>query len=132
MTERSASPSGLAEHLDIVVTEASPSRCVATMDVSEIHHQPYGIMHGGSSLALAETAASVGAKLACDEEQEAFGMEINANHLRPFRSGQLTATAEPVHVGQTSQVWSVTIQDKSGKKICVSRCTLAVRPSNQL
>lgn len=131
MSDLPESPRGLAEHLNIEVTEATPSRCVATMDVSQVHQQPHGIMHGGSSLALAETVASVGAKTACREERQAFGMEINANHLRPFHTGQLTATAKPEHVGQTSQVWSVEIADKAGKLICVSRCTMAIRPSPQ-
>ena len=114
--------------LGIEITEASGSRCVATMPVEPRHHQPLGYLHGGASVVLAETVASVGAYLAAPDGMTAFGQEINANHLRPKRDGTLTATAEPVYVGRTSQVWRVDIVDERGKLVCVSRCTLAVVP----
>ena len=99
---------------------------MATMPVEPRHHQPLGYLHGGATVALAETVASVGAYLAAPEGYTAFGQEINANHLRPMREGLLTATGTPIHVGRTSQVWGVEVRDQAGHMICVSRCTLAV------
>ena len=114
--------------LGIEVLEATPERCVATMPVDARHHQPFGYLHGGVSVVLAETVASVGAYMAAPEGYTSFGQEINANHLRPKRSGTLTATGTPVYVGRTSQVWGIEITDERGKLICVSRCTLAIVP----
>ncbi len=118
----------LGTTLGMEVTEATATRCVATMPVEPRHHQPLGYLHGGASVALAETVASVGAYMAAPDGMTAFGQEINANHLRPKRDGMLTAVAEPVYVGRTSQVWTVRITDERDKLICVSRCTLAVVP----
>jgi 1,4-dihydroxy-2-naphthoyl-CoA hydrolase len=123
---------GLSDLLDIDVVEAGEDRVVATMQVSEKHHQPFGVLHGGATVTLAETVASVGANVASPEGRRAAGMEINANHLRPVVEGQLTATAEPVHTGRTSHVWRVVIVDDDDRKICVSRCTLTVRPESEL
>jgi len=95
------------------------------MPVTAAHHQPMGYLHGGASVALAETAASVAANAHCRPGQVAFGQEINANHLRPVRSGTLTAVATPLHIGRTSQVWDVKIRDEQERLVCVSRCTLA-------
>ena len=117
---------GLASLLGIDVREASASRVVAVMEVTSQHHQPFGFLHGGASVAIAETAASIGAYLAAPEGQVAMGMEINANHVRAVRGGVLTAEATPVHVGRTSQVWGVEIRDAHGQLVCISRCTLAV------
>ena len=118
----------LGDTLGIRVTEAGPDRCVATMPVEPRHHQPLGYLHGGATVALAETVASVGAYLAAPEGHTAFGQAINANHLRSVQSGTLTAVATPVHVGRTSQVWGVEVRDEGGRLVCVSRCTLAVVP----
>ena len=118
----------LGTTLGMEVTEATATRCVATMPVEPRHHQPLGYLHGGASVALAETVASVGAYMAAPDGMTAFGQEINANHLRPKRDGTLTAVAEPVYVGRTSQVWTVRITDERDKLVCVSRCTLAVVP----
>ena len=118
----------LGTTLGMEVTEATATRCVATMPVEPRHHQPLGYLHGGASVALAETVASVGAYMAAPDGMTAFGQEINANHLRPKRDGTLTAVAEPVYVGRTSQVWTVRITDERDKLICISRCTLAVVP----
>ncbi|PAP75213.1 hotdog fold thioesterase [Rubrivirga marina] len=118
----------LGTTLGIEVVEASAERVVATMPVEPRHHQPLGYLHGGASVALAETAASVGAYLAAPEGHTAFGQEINANHLRSMQAGRLTAAATPVHVGRTSQVWGIEIRDDDGRLVCVSRCTLAVVP----
>lgn len=113
--------------LGITITEATPERVVAQMPVTPSVHQPFGILHGGASVALAETVASVGATLNLDlTKQRAVGLEINANHLRAKREGVLTAIATPLHRGRSTQVWAIEITDESGARICVSRCTLAV------
>ena len=109
--------------------EVSAERCVVTMPVTTRVHQPTGVLHGGASVALAETAASIGANAACPEDMVALGQEINANHLRPKIEGTLRAVAVPVHVGRTSQVWTVEIRDENEKLVCVARCTLAVIPA---
>ena len=118
----------LGTTLGIEVVEVSGERTVMTMPVEPRHHQPLGYLHGGATVALAETVASVGAYFAAPEGYTAFGMEINANHLRPKRDGLLTATGEPVYVGRTTQVWEVRVTDERDKLICISRCTLAVVP----
>ncbi len=118
----------LGTTLGIDITEATAARVVATMPVEPRHHQPLGYLHGGATVALAETVASVGAYLAAPDGYTAFGMEINANHLRPKRDGMLTATAEPVYEGRSTQVWQIVVRDERDKRICVSRCTLAVVP----
>lgn len=123
-----AAAATVGDVLGIDVTEATAERCVASMPVDARHRQPLGYLHGGVSVVLAETVASVGAYMAAPEGYTAFGQEINANHLRPKRSGTLTATAVPVYKGRSSQVWTVEIVDERGKLICVSRCTLAVVP----
>ena len=118
----------LGDTLGMEIVEGSAERVVATMPVEPRHHQPLGYLHGGATVALAETVASVGAYLAAPEGYTAFGQEINANHLRPMREGLLTATGTPIHVGRTSQVWGVEVRGQDGKMVCVSRCTLAVVP----
>ena len=117
---------GLLETLEMDVVEATKERVVVTMPVTPRHLQPRGYLHGGASLALAETAASVGASLNAPSGMAAFGQELNANHLRAVQDGLLTATATPLHVGRTSQVWQIFIRDERERLICVSRCTLAV------
>ena len=92
---------------------ACVTRVVVTMPVGPHVHQPHGILHGGASMVLAETAASVGAGLNCPPGMRAVGQEINGNHLRAKRDGLLRATAEPVHIGRTSQVWTVDIRDEA-------------------
>lgn len=112
--------------LGIQVTEASPDRVVAQMEVTPRHHQPFGFLHGGASVALAETAASIGAYLAAPDGYTSFGLEINANHLRSIRSGKITAVATPLHKGRSTHVWNIEIRDEQSRLICVSRCTLAI------
>ena len=120
-------PDTLMETLGIVLTEASPERVVATMPVTPAHHQPFGILHGGASVALAETVASYGSSVSIDTtRQRAVGLEINANHVRSLREGTLTAVGTPLHLGRSTQVWSVEIRDEAGRLVCVSRCTLAI------
>jgi len=117
----------LLKTLDIEVIEATKDRVVATMPVAPKVHQPFGLLHGGASVALAETVASTGAFMNCDPAtQTAVGIEINANHLRGKKDGMLTAVATPVHKGRTTHVWEVKITDEAGKLVCISRCTLAI------
>ena len=119
----------LGDTLGIAVVEGSADRVVMTMPVEPRHHQPLGYLHGGASVALAETVASVGGYLAAPDGFVVFGQEINANHLRSVQSGTLTATGAPIHVGRTSQVWGIEVRDEAGRLVCISRCTLAVVPS---
>lgn len=115
--------------LGIELVESTRERVVATMPVEPRVHQPFGLLHGGASVALAETAASTGAWNNCDQASEhVVGIEINANHLRGLRSGLVTAVATPVHVGRRTQVWDIRITDEKGKLVCISRCTVAVVP----
>ena len=117
----------LAEHLGIRVTEIGPDYVRATMPVNPHTHQPQGILHGGASVALAETVGSLAANLCIDvTKYVCVGQEINANHLRPVSSGLVTGTARPFHVGGRSQVWGIEIRDENGKLVCVSRITMAV------
>jgi uncharacterized protein (TIGR00369 family) len=106
--------------------EVSKERVVVSLKVDSRVHQPFGVLHGGVSLVLAETAASIGAMVNCAPGTVAMGQEINANHLRAKRDGTIRAVAVPVHVGRTSQVWAIEIRDEGGKLVCISRCTLAV------
>jgi len=118
---------GLPITLGIEMLELTPQRVVATMPVDQRTRQPFGILHGGASVALAETVASFGAVALIDRDRfVAVGQEINANHLRPKLEGVVTATGVPVHVGRSSQVWSIEIRDEQGKLVCISRCTMAV------
>ena len=118
----------LGKTLGIEFQELTPTRVVATMPITPIHHQPYGYLHGGASVALAESVASVGGALNCPPGKGVVGLEINANHVRPRRSGMLTAIGAPLHSGQTTHIWEVKIYDETEKLVCVSRCTLAVVP----
>jgi uncharacterized protein (TIGR00369 family) len=117
---------GVAEVLGIELTEMSPERVVATMPVTSDHHQPFGLLHGGVSVVLAESAASVGGYLAAPDGHTAVGIEINANHVRSMREGRLTAVATPVHTGRTTHVWEIELTNEDDALICVSRCTLAI------
>ena len=120
---------GLADTLGIEVVELTPARVVATMPVDGRTRQPFGILHGGASVALAETVASLGAVMNADLERfNTVGLEINANHLRAKREGVVRATAQPIHLGRSTQVWEVRIVDEEDRPVCISRCTLAVVP----
>ena len=121
-----AEKESLVKDLGIEYAETEPDRVVMKMPVDERHVQPMGFLHGGASVVLAETVATVGAWLNCPEGKTAFGSEINASHLRPKREGTLTAVGKPVSVGSTNQVWEVQIRDEDDKPVCVSRCRLAV------
>jgi 1,4-dihydroxy-2-naphthoyl-CoA hydrolase len=118
----------LVQTLGITLLEATAERVVADMAVTPKVHQPFGFLHGGASVALAETVASIGAYLAAPEGHSSFGMEINANHLRSVQSGKVQAVATPLHTGRTTAVWSVEIRNEAGDLVCISRCTLAITP----
>ena len=117
---------GITGKLGVEFVELTPGRVVATMPVDERHHQPFGYLHGGVSVVLAETVASVGGFMNCPPGKVAFGSEISASHVRPKRSGTLTAVGLPAHVGRRSQVWEVRITDEEDRTVCVSRCTVAI------
>ncbi|KAF1700787.1 hotdog fold thioesterase [Pseudoxanthomonas suwonensis] len=119
----------LIEHLGIVFTAAGDDWLQATMPVEGFTRQPYGLLHGGASVVLAETLGSSAGNLCLDTtRQQAVGLEINANHLRAVREGVVTGTARAVHVGRSTQVWDIRIEDARGRASCVSRLTLAVVP----
>ena len=119
----------LADTLGIELKELTPERVIATMPVDERTRQPFGILHGGASVALAETLASLGGTMNVDLDRFAVvGVEINANHIRAKRDGTVTGTATPIHLGRSTQVWEIRIVDEEDRPICVSRCTLAVVP----
>lgn len=115
----------MVETLGIVLEEVTPERVIATMPVDHRTRQPFGLLHGGASVALAETVASIGAALNAGEGRTAVGMEINANHIRSKREGTVRAVATPAHIGRSSSVWEIRITDEGGQLICLSRCTLA-------
>lgn len=120
----------LIEHLGIVFTAAGEDWISATMPVDERTRQPYGILHGGASVVLAETLGSSAGNLCVDTTSEVcVGLEINANHIRAVRAGTVTGTACAVHVGRSTQVWDIRIEDAAGKLVCTSRLTLAVVPA---
>ena len=123
---------GLADALGIEVVELTPDRVVATMPVDGRTRQPFGVLHGGASLALIETAASLGAWRSIDRTQfRAVGIEINANHLRGKSEGAVRVVATPLHRGRTTQVWTAEIRDETDRLVCAGRCTLAVVPLEQ-
>ena len=124
--ERAARGS-FSDQLGVRFTEAGTDYLRATITVTPAVHQPYGVLHGGVSAALAETVGSVAANLCVDTSRfVCLGQEINANHLRPVASGVLTATARAFHIGSRSQVWGIEIRDAAGRLTCVARLTLAV------
>ncbi len=117
----------LIEHLGIQIVEIRDDALVGRMPVDHRTVQPAGVLHGGASVALAETLASWAGYLAVDRERfHVVGQEINANHIRPISSGWVTATVTPANVGRRAHVWEIRIVDEAGKLVCISRCTLAV------
>jgi 1,4-dihydroxy-2-naphthoyl-CoA hydrolase len=135
--DRPTTLDGWTERLNAVIGQAIPmrfeeislERVVMTMEVDSRVHQPMGLLHGGVSVVLAESAASTGANLHCPPGMVALGQEINANHIRGVSEGTLRGVAEPLHVGRSSQVWSIVIRDERERLVCISRCTLAVVPA---
>ncbi|WP_226682333.1 hotdog fold thioesterase [Sutcliffiella horikoshii] len=117
----------LIDLLGIEIVELSEERAVATMPVDSRTHQPFGLLHGGASVALAETIASIGTFNLIDKETEiCVGLEINANHLKGKKDGVVTAIGTPLHRGKTTMVWDIKIVDENDALICISRCTMAI------
>jgi len=113
--------------LGIEIVEYTPERVVATMPVTPKTHQPFGLMHGGVSVVIAETVASAGSYQFIDREtQRAVGLEINANHIRSVSDGTVKAIGTPVHIGRTTIIWDIRIYNEEEKLVCISRCTMAV------
>ena len=118
--------------LGIEVTELQKGKVIATMPVDDRTRQPFGLLHGGASVALAETVASIGAFELVDKESEVVvGLEINANHIRAKKEGLVTAVGTVLHQGKTTMVWDIKIMDEEEKLICISRCTIAVIKRNK-
>ena len=119
----------LVELLDIRFEAFDDDSLTASMVVDPRTHQPYGLLHGGASVVLAETLGSTASYLCIDSTQfYCVGLEVNANHLRGLRSGRVTAVARPLHLGRTTQVWDIRLSGDDGKLSCVSRLTMAVVP----
>ncbi len=124
-----AGASSMSGFVGIEFTEVGPDYVTARMPVNERTQQPFGRIHGGASVVLAETVGSVAASYALDRSKfVAVGMEINANHVRPAFDGFVHATARPENIGRTTQIWSIRIVDDAGKLVCISRITMAVIP----
>ena len=117
----------LVQHLGIEFTEVGDDFLGATMPVDHRTVQPFGCLHGGASLAFAETLGSAAGLMCVDrEKQYCVGMEINANHIRPVRSGYVRGVVKPVHIGNKTHVWEISISNQQSKVVCVSRMTLAI------
>ncbi|MEM7611001.1 MAG: hotdog fold thioesterase [Pseudomonadota bacterium] len=117
----------LIEHLDIRIESIGDDHVVGSMPVDHRTHQPYGLLHGGASVALAESLGSLGSALCVDMARyRVVGLDINANHIRGVRSGRVLATATAVHIGRTTHVWSIKQHDSEGRLTCMSRLTMAV------
>ncbi|MGN1393796.1 MAG: hotdog fold thioesterase [Succinivibrionaceae bacterium] len=123
----SLSSGNMLEFLDIKFTEIGDDYIIATMPVCSKTHQPFGLLHGGASVVLAETVGSIAGNYACGYDYSCLGLDINANHLRAVKLGLLYAKATPIHLGSTTQVWNIVIEDDKQHKVCISRLTLAVR-----
>lgn len=120
----------MVSHLGIEIDEIGEDYISATLPVDARTIQPHGFLHGGASVALAETLGSVAANLCVDAgRQRCMGLEINANHLRAVRQGRVRGTARPLHLGKSTQVWEIRIEDDEGRLICISRLTMAVLTS---
>ncbi len=117
----------LMEALSIEFVTFDDNSLTAKMPVNSTVHQPLGLLHGGASVALAESVGSMAANLAVDENHFCLGLEINANHLKAMRSGHVYATAKPIHLGGQTQVWSIEMTNESGEPVCISRLTMMVR-----
>ena len=116
-------------HLGVRITEIGDDYLRGSMPVDERTRQPYGLLHGGASVVLAETLGSLAAALTVDHDVKyCVGLEVNANHLRSARSGRVTGTARPEHIGSTTQVWSIRIRDEQDRPTCIARLTVAVVP----
>lgn len=119
-------------HIGIEFVDYGDNWIKARMPVNERTKQPYGRLHGGASVVLAETVGSMGAAMTVDHSKFAtVGMEINANHIRPAKDGFVYAIATQESRGRTTQIWSIRIEDENGKLVCISRITMAVISTEQ-
>lgn len=119
----------IGEGLDIRFEAYDEQSLTASMVVDQRTHQPYGLLHGGASVVLAETLGSTASYLCIDTSRfYCVGLEVNANHLRGVRSGRVTAVARPVHLGRTTHVWDIRLAGEDGKPSCISRLTMAIVP----
>ncbi|MEM9858844.1 MAG: hotdog fold thioesterase [Bacteroidota bacterium] len=116
----------MMEHLGIEFTDIGDDFVEAKMPVDHRTHQPYGLLHGGASVVLAETLGSVAAHLSVPEGKLTVGLEVNANHLKSVKSGYVLGKAKPLHLGRSTHVWEISILDELQNKVCVSRITIAV------
>lgn len=116
----------LMQALGIRITGIGDDYLRGTMPADDRTRQPYGILHGGASVALAETLGSTAAMLCCKDGRATVGLDINANHLRAVREGVVTGTARPIHVGRSTQVWEIRIENDTCELICIARLTMAV------
>ena len=115
-------------HLGIEFVEVGDDFIVGRVPVDARTHQPYGLLHGGVSVVLAETLGSCGAAYSSPEGHQAVGLDINANHLRGVKSGWVIGTARPIHRGRTTQVWQIDLRNEAGEMVCTSRLTVAILP----
>jgi len=117
----------MGEHLGIHFSALGQNEIQGTMPVDHRTKQPYGLLHGGASVVLAETLGSVASALVVDHEKfMCVGLEINANHIRSARQGHVTGICTPIHIGSQTHVWDIKIQDDAGKLCCISRLTVSV------
>ena len=124
-----SSKNTIVELLDITFDAFDDDSMTASMVVDHRTHQPFGLLHGGASVVLAESLGSMASYLCVDTKKfYCVGLEVNANHLRAVRSGRVTAVARPVHIGRTTHVWDIRLTDDNGKLNCISRLTIAVVP----
>jgi len=116
----------LTAHLGILYTEVGDSYLTGTMPVDQRTVQPFGLLHGGASVVLAETLGSLAANLTVPPDKVCVGLEVNANHIRSVKSGIVIGTATALHIGYTTQIWSIEIKNERGQLVCISRLTIAV------
>lgn len=117
----------ILEHIDIKITDYTDDELIGTMPVNSQTHQPYGILHGGASCVLAESLGSIASNLCLNtSKQYAVGLEINANHVRPVKSGLVRGVAKNIHLGKTTHIWDIKIYNEENKLVCISRLTMAV------
>jgi 1,4-dihydroxy-2-naphthoyl-CoA hydrolase len=128
--ELNGRPKGhIGDLLGIEFTEIGPDSVSARMPVNEKTHQPYGILHGGASVVLAESLGSVASNMVINSDKYiGVGLEVNANHLRPVKSGFVTGICTPIHIGGKTHVWDIKLYDDRGKMNCISRLTVAIIP----
>jgi 1,4-dihydroxy-2-naphthoyl-CoA hydrolase len=120
------SATNMVKHLGIEIVEVDARFLKGRMPVDARTMQPFGLLHGGASVALAETLGSIGANLCVGPDQYCVGLEINANHVKSARDGFVVGTAEYLHLGRRTQLWSIRIEDEAGALVCISRFTVAV------